>query len=100
MYPIKVKEVTNNKDKSLTYTLENYYSTFYSYKSVEKSNNNNNKDLIEILKEIKRRKDVVVLIKEEREKIKSIKSNKNRLLIKIENMRKQVEYNYSIIKSI
>ena len=47
-----------------SYSYTNYYDPFHPYKC--NNNNDNDKDLIEILKEINRREDAAVLVKEVR----------------------------------
>jgi len=56
--------------KSYSYT---NYNVFYSYES---DNDNNDKDLIEILKEIDRREDAAILVKEARKMMRIVISEK------------------------
>ena len=56
-----------------SYSYTNYYNIFHPYES---DNDNNDKDLIEILKEINRREDAAVLVKEVRKMMRIVISKK------------------------
>ena len=68
-----------------SYSYTNYYNVFYPYES---DNNNNDKDLIEILKEINRREDAAVLVKEARKMMRITNSEKKLLRTKFNTINK------------
>ena len=67
-----------------SYSYTNYYNAFHPYKS---NNDNNDKDLIEILKEIDRREDAAVLVKEARKMMRITISKKKQLQEKLNIMK-------------
>ena len=72
--PKKIKEGYKNQNINFSYT--NYYNPFHLYISEADKKENNDKDLIEILKKIERSKDAPVLVKEVRKKTKIINAEK------------------------
>jgi hypothetical protein len=82
----KIKDEYNRNDKSYSYT--NYCSSFHLHES---NNDNDDKDIIKILKEINRREDATVLVKEVRKKMRIINSEKRQLWTKFNNMKEQAK---------
>lgn len=80
---VKIKEDYNN-EKSYSHT--NYYNLFDYYKSDKGNNNKDNKYLIKVLKEIDQKRNIAILLKEERKKISTIKSKK-KICLKIDTMK-------------
>ena len=73
-YPAKIRE--EYKSYNTNFGHANYYNPFYLYMSKADKEDNNNKNLIKILKEIKRRKDTTILVKEARKKMRITNSEK------------------------
>ena len=73
-YLVKRKEEPKTNRVRCKYT--NYFSLFSCYKSDKKNTDNKDKDLIEILKEIKQKENAAILVKEERKKTRIINREK------------------------
>lgn len=80
---VKIKEDYNNEK---SYSHANYYNLFDYYKSDKGNNNKDNKYLIKVLKEIDQKRNIAILLKEERKKISTIKSKK-KICLKIDTMK-------------
>ena len=79
-----------------SYSYTNYYNAFYHYKS---DNDNNDKDLIEILKEINRREDTAVLVKEARKMMRIVISEKKQLREKLNIIKEQAKEDRAAMNS-